>query len=78
GGSGVVRPGEYRYDDSDSARIHEEIEIKKQELKELEELKEKEKTQSPSGNTESIDSHDEDEAMASSPTAVFSLIRTYF
>jgi hypothetical protein len=70
GGNGVIRSGDYRYDDGDSAHI--------QELKEPEKLKEKEKTQPPSGNTESIDSHEEDEALASSPTAVFSLIRTYF
>ena len=78
-GSGVIRSDEYRYEnDDDSIRIQEEIEMKKRELKELEELQEKEKTKPASGNTESMDSHEEDEALASSPTAVFSLIRTYF
>ena len=62
----------------DSLRIQKEIEIKKQELKELEELKNKEKSKPASGNTESMDNNEEDEALASSPTAVFSLIRTYF
>jgi len=78
-GSGVIRSDDdYRYDDSDSLRIQNEIERKKQELKELEELKNKEKSKPASGNTERLDGDEEDEALASSPTAVFSLIRTYF
>jgi len=70
GGNGVIRSGNYRYDDSDTN--------KKQELNEPEELKEKKKKEPPSGNTESMDSDEEEEVMASSPTAVFSLVRTYF
>jgi len=70
GGNGVIRSGDYRYDDSDTN--------KKQELNEPEELKEKKKKEPPSGNTESMDSDEEEEVMASSPTAVFSLVRTYF
>jgi len=70
GGNGVIRSGDYRYDDSDTN--------KNQELKEPEGLKKKEKAEPPSGNKESMESHEEEEALASSPTAVFSLIRTYF
>ena len=62
----------------DSLRIQKEIERKKQELKELEELQNKEKAKPASGNIESLDNNEEEEALASSPTAVFSLIRTYF
>ena len=70
GGNGVIRSGDYRYDDSDTN--------KKQELNEPEDVKEKKKKEPPSGNTESMDSDEEEEVMASSPTAVFSLVRTYF
>jgi hypothetical protein len=70
GGNGVIKSGDYRYNDSDTN--------KKQELKEPEELKEKEKKGPPSGNTESMESHEEEETLATSPTAVFSMIRTYF
>ena len=77
-GSGVIRSGDYRYEEDDSLRIQEEIELKKRELKELEELRNKEKTKPASGSMESMDNNEEEEALASSPTAVFSLIRTYF
>ncbi len=67
GGNGVIKPGDYRYDDNDTNI--------KQELKQPEELK---KAEPPSGNAESMESDQEDEALASAPTAVFSMIRTYF
>ena len=68
--------GDYRYDENDSIRIKKAIEIKKQELKELEELKNKE-TKPVAGNTESMEDIETDEAFTSSVSPVFSLVR-YF
>ena len=70
------KSGEYRYDENDSILIQQEIERKKQELKELEELK-KEKVKPASINEERMDSKDEDEAFTTSFSPVFSLVR-YF
>jgi phage shock protein PspC (stress-responsive transcriptional regulator) len=68
--------GDYRYDESDSIQIKKAIEIKKQELKELEELKNKE-TKPGAGNTESMEDTEKDNAFNSTLSPVFSLVR-YF
>ncbi len=67
--------GGYRYDDGDSVRIQQEIERKKQELKELEDIK-KEKVKPASVNEEKMDDESGD-AYASSFFPVFSLVK-YF
>ena len=68
--------GDYRYDENDSIRIKKAIEIKKQELKELEELKNKKETK-PGASTESMEDGDNDEAFTSSVSPVFSLVRNF-
>ncbi|MGZ8558367.1 MAG: PspC domain-containing protein [Chitinophagaceae bacterium] len=72
-----IKTDDYRYDENDSIRIKKAIEIKRQELKELEDLKNKEETRPGAGNLESLDDK-EDVVFASSPSLVFSLVKSYF
>ncbi|MDP4263712.1 MAG: PspC domain-containing protein [Bacteroidota bacterium] len=65
---------DYRYRENDSIELKRSIEQKKRELKELED-REKRKKQSFS-EKESMD--DKDETMASTPTPIFSLVKTFF
>ena len=73
----TIKTDDYRYEENDSIRIRKAIEIKRQELKELEELKNKEQTKPGAGNLESLDDK-EDVVFASSPSPVFSLVKSYF
>ena len=73
----TIKSDDYRYDENDSIRIRKAIEIKKQELKELEELKNKEQASPGAGNLESLDNK-EDGAFTSSYSPVFSLVSSYF
>ncbi|MEP7373873.1 MAG: PspC domain-containing protein [Chitinophagaceae bacterium] len=78
GNTNYKRSGDYRYDDgdNDSMEIKKAIEIKKQELKDLEELKNKE-TKPRAGNTESMDDTENEDAFSSSVSPVFSLVRNF-
>jgi phage shock protein PspC (stress-responsive transcriptional regulator) len=79
GGTGTnikTNSGDYRYDDNDSIRIQEEIERKRQELRELEEIK-KEKVKPSSTREESMDDAEEEQAFNTNVSPVFSLIKTF-
>ena len=73
----TIKSDDYRYDENDSIRIKKAIEIKRQELKELEELKNKEQTKPGAGNLESLDDK-EDIGNAFTHSPVFSLVSSYF
>ncbi|MBC7947497.1 MAG: PspC domain-containing protein [Chitinophagaceae bacterium] len=73
--SGRVVPGEdYRYNETDSVRIQKAIEFKKQELKELEE---KQQYKRSSTRVEQMDDEESD-AIGSSTTPVFAMVKTFF
>lgn len=74
-GKDIINRDEYRYNDKDSIELKRSIEQKKQELKELEE-KQKEQQKSNGGIQESMD--DEEAVIGSSPTPVFSLVKSFF
>jgi hypothetical protein len=64
---------DYRYRDNDSIELKRTIEEKKRELKDLEEKQNKKQSLN---QKESVD--DKDESMASSPSPVFSLVKSFF
>ena len=73
----TIKTDDYRYEENDSIRIRKAIEIKRQELKELEELKNKEQTKPGAGTLESLDDK-EDIGNAFTHSPVFSLVSSYF
>ncbi len=70
-----AKPGVYRYEPSDTQQIQDEIELKRRELKELEELKEQEKSRPATKADEIL--NDSDDALAYAATPVFSLVKTF-
>lgn len=74
-GKDIINDDDYRYNDNDSIELKRSIEQKKLELKELEE-KQKEQQKSNGSIKESMD--DEEAGIGSSPTPVFSLVKSFF